>query len=321
MMLRSLYHRRAFSAISPRAFGAISPRAFGAISIGSTLLLAGCAGMGLGALADVALNAARKTFLGVATENYGEGYRDDFDKLLTTLTKKEDAAAAAAAQAQTDSAAAAQAAAAPVYVPPPTPLELEVAVLREEIRDGRQIPVPVADGDVVHDRFGTHGLGDNLKINFRTNVDCYVYVIGIDGTGWAQPIFPSEYAGYINPVKPSTMYTFPEGNIWIPLDSYRGVEHLYFLASRTPRPDLERALVEIAAHVRPEDSQRAPGERPLLAQVESDAPIARGFDKARVSSFADVQSSNGQDHTVPAQAFFASKADGDVLVTRWFRHE
>ncbi len=304
-MLRSPYRRRASHTVS----------------VGSALLLAGCAGMGLGALADVALGAARKTFLGVAAENYGEGYRDDFDKLLTTLTKKEDAAAAAAAQAQTDSAAAAQAAAAPVYVPPPTPLELEVAVMREEIKDGRPVPVPVLDGEVLYDRFGSHGEGDNVKLNFRTNADCYVYVIGIDGTSWAQPVFPSEYAGYTNPVKPNTVYTIPEGSNWIPLDSYRGVEHLYFLASRTPRPDLERVLVEIAAHVRPEDSQRAPGERPLLAQVQSDAPIARGFDKARVSSFADVQSSNGQDHTVPAQAFFASKADGDVLVTRWFRHE
>lgn len=291
-------------------------RAHRALSMGPLLLLAGCAAAGLGALADVALGAARKTFLGVATENYGEGYRDDFDKLLQSITKKDEAAAAAAAAA-----ASAQPASAPVYVPPPAPLEIEVALLREEIKDGRPIPVPVADGEVLYDRFGSHGEGDNLKINFRTNTDCYVYVIGIDGTGWAQPIFPSEYAGYTNPVKPNTMYTLPEGSTWIPLDSYRGVEHVYFLASRTPRPDLERALVEIAAHVRPEDSARAPADRPLLAQVTSEAPIARGFDKARVSSFADVQSSNGQDHTVPAQAFFASRGEGDVVVTRWFRHE
>lgn len=298
------------------------PSAHCAISVGSALALAGCAAMGLGALADVALNAARKTFLGAATENYGEGYRDDFDKLLTTLTKKDEAAAATTGAAPADSATSPQtAAAAPVYVPPPTPVELEVALMREEIKDGRPIPVPVADGEVLYDRFGTHGEGDNLKLSFRTNVDCYVYVIAIDGTSWAQPMFPSEYAGYTNPVKPNTVYTFPDGANWIPLDSYRGVEHLYFLASRTPRPDLERALVEIAAHVRPEDAQRAPGERPLLAQVETEAPLARGFDKARVSSFADVQSSNGQDHTVPAQAFFASKGEGDVLVTRWFRHE
>ncbi len=302
-MLRSLCRRRASKTVA----------------VGSALLLAGCAGMGLGVLADVALGAARKTFLGVATDNYGEGYRDDFDKLLQTLTNKDGAAAAATAPA--DPAAAAQAAGAPVYVPPPTPLELDVAVMREEIKDGRPIPVPVLDGEVLYDRFGSHGDGDNLKLNFRTNADCYVYVIAIDGTSWAQPVFPSEYAGYTNPVRPNTVYTIPEGSNWIPLDSYRGIEHLYFLASRTPRPDLERALVEIAAHVRPEDSQRAPGERPLLAQVQSDAPIARGLDKARVSSFAGVQSSNGQDHTVPAQAFFASRADGDVLVTRWFRHE
>ncbi len=300
-----------------------SPRPDRAISLASTIVLTACAGTGLGVIADVALSAARKTFLGVATENYGEGYRDDFDKLLQSLTKKDEAVAATTAPTDPNAAAAAAGTApAPAYVPPPPPpLELEVAVLKEEVKDGRPIPVPVADGEVLYDRFGSHGQGDNLKIQFRTNAECYVYIIGIDGTGWAQPIFPSEYAGYTNPVKPNTMYTFPEGSTWIPLDSYRGVEHLYFLASRTPRPDLERALVEIAAHVRPEDGARAPEERPLLAKVEGSAPIARGFDKARPSSFTDVQSSNGQDHTVPAQAFFASKGEGDVLVTRWFRHE
>jgi hypothetical protein len=310
----------------------------------SLLALGACASAVGGAIVDVALNAARKTFLGVATENYGEQYSSDFDKLLTALSKPvEDGAKSAIAgqgaptgtpPAGSDPAAAGAAPApaaaggdpsAPGWTPPPppAPLELEVAILKEELVDGRSIAMPVEDGEVLFDRFGTNGRGDNLKLTFRANQSCWVYVIGVDGTGWASTLFPSSYSAELNPVQPGKLYEMPEGRAWVTLDSYRGVEHVYFVASRWPRTDLEDALRQVAANVRDVDPTRAPtgpdGEQ--LAMVESAAPIARGFDSVRLSEAEGIQTSDGVGHAVNVEAFLASTSADHIVVTRWFRHQ
>lgn len=182
------------------------------------------------------------------------------------------------------------------------------------------MPFPVVDGEVLYDRFGTHEEGDSLKLCFRTSLDCWVYILSIDGTGYAQPIFPSTFAGFTNPVKANQPYMFPDGNEWIPLDSHRGVEHLYFLASRTPRPDLDQALTTIAACVREEDSVRHQDRKEELAQVQSAAPVSGGFDKTRTSTVPGVENKQGEKFPVEAQ-IFANKTAADIVVTRWFRHQ
>ena len=288
------------------------------------LALAGCAAAAFSAIGDAMLGVARKTFLGVATKNYGDQYTDDFDKVLTALAKPSGDAGTSAGtpgsngasgtngSTSTDPAAGTTNASAP--------LELQVALMKEEIHDGRSIPVPVVDGETVYDRFGAHGAGDNLKISFRTNADAYVYVISIDGTGWAQPVFPSKYAGGGNPVRANQEHMIPEGSNWVPLDSYRGVEHLFFLASREQRPDLEQALTQLQSHVREEDPKRVQEQIDTMAEVAQAAPVTRGLGEARPSMVHDVESSSGEKFNVDAQ-IFASRGAGDVVMTRWFRHQ
>ena len=215
---------------------------------------------------------------------------------------------------------AARAPAAPASSEPAPALALEVSVLKETVEGGRSIPVPIQDGDVLYDRFGSHGAGDNIKFMFRANATAYVYVISIDGTGWIQPIFPGAYAGFTNPVEPNKTYLFPEGSTWAPLDSYRGVEHLYFIASRGPKPDLEKSLALFASRVRDVDASRAEQGPVELAQVTTEAPLSRGFEAPRKSAVHDVPSSAGETFKVDAQ-LFSGAGPGDIVVTRWFRHQ
>jgi hypothetical protein len=204
--------------------------------------------------------------------------------------------------------------------PPAPALALEVSVLKEEIVGGRSIPIPIQDGDILYDRYGSHGAGDNMKFMFRANAAAYVYVISIDGTGWIQPIFPGTYAGFANPVDPNRTYLFPEGSTWAPLDSYRGIEHLFFIASRTQRPDLEKSLAPFASRVRDVDPGRAEQGPIELAQVTTEAPVTRGFEAPRKSTVHDVPSSTGEPFRVDAQ-MFTNAGPGDIVVTRWFRHQ
>ena len=330
-------------------YGSTFPRSARASLLLSIALAAGtlgCAAGGASALigtGKVVLDVLRKVFVGVAGENYGDPYKEDADNLFTVMAKSAEGSAAPPSAASAPTASAPETAPAPSAASgssgaasppaassapsaPPTSsdrLALEVGLLKQEIVGGRSIPTPVADGEILHDRYGAHGDGDDIKFMFRASSAAYVYVISIDSTGWIQPIFPGAYAGFTNPVEANKTYLFPEGSTWAPLDSYRGIEHLYFIASRTQRPDLEKALVAFASRVRTVDPSRAEegkeGEALALARVESDAPVARGFDAPRKSVVAGVPSETGETFPVDAQ-IFAANGPGDIVVTRWFRH-
>lgn len=288
---------------------------------------------------DGAFSAIKKTFLGAATANYGDGYRDEFDKVLSALTDvakgkvaklsedappaksgASDSAPVASSNGSEQSSSSGGSASSAPSQPAVAPLELEFVLLKEEVIDGRPVPAPVADGDVLYDRFGTHGAGDNLKLRLRAGSACWVYAISIDSTGWARPLFPSTYTAQANPLPANTTVEVPPGRNWATLDSYRGVEHVYVLASRTQRVDLEQALAGLAANVRDVDPARVLEQRSKVELVASAAPISRGWDTARPSQFSDVQSSQGAAFSVDTQ-IFAAKAADELVITRWFRHQ
>jgi hypothetical protein len=198
----------------------------------------------------------------------------------------------------------------------PAPLELELAVVREVLHAGRPVPVPVEDGGVLRDGIGREEQGDNIKIRFEVKEPCYVYAVWVDATAWSTPIFPlgPDYA-FENPVEPGKSYALPEGEAWFYLDDYRGVENLYFVASREPMPELERVLGEIAAMKR---EFRQDLERPAL--VDAPGELTRGLAGTRQGHTA-VEASDGEQHEVASQAFISELAAGDMVVTRWFRHE
>ena len=197
-------------------------------------------------------------------------------------------------------------------VDPSVPLALDVALLRKTVVNGRTVPVPIQDGDVLKDGRGDPQAGDKFKIVFRPTADSFVYVIAIDGSGWAQGLFPSKNSSSANPVRKGQEYVLPEGPYWYSLDQYRGVETIYVVAAYQRRADIEEILVKIAGRER---SATAVPEK-----VEQPPVLPNGFGAIQPGQPAVVKTESGE-IPVTATRFFTNQAGEDLRVTRWFRHE
>ncbi len=194
---------------------------------------------------------------------------------------------------------------------------LDVAILAQRASDRaarRTEPQPIQDGEVLRDGGSDPRKGDVVKFSFRTNCDCYVYVIGVDATGYVARVFPDK-AG--KPVRANQQYVVPQGTAWYGLDQYKGTEQVFFIASRRPRPDMEKSLQQLA------QTPRASLSRNYRAVREAALPDAatRGLVKVNMGTKSTVSSESGQPYSFTPQAFAAQPGTDDVAVTRWFRHE
>ena len=194
------------------------------------------------------------------------------------------------------------------------PMGLDVLLVRKAMRNGAPIVVPIQDGDILKDGRGNPHAGDKFRIMFRANSDSYIYVIAIDGSGWAQGVFPPPSAPLGNPVTKDQPYVLPGGSNWYSLDQFRGVETIFVVASHTPRRDIEDVLKGITGR-----------ERPATAtprQVTQAAIIPHGFGGARPSQTPiGLNLGNAGVQQVLPTSFFARTAGEDLRVTRWFRHQ
>jgi len=195
-----------------------------------------------------------------------------------------------------------------------TPIGLDVVMVKKTIRNGAPVVLPIKDGDVLKDGRGDAKAGDKFRIMFRPNTNGYVYVIAIDGSGWAQGIFPPPTSPLANPVKAGEQYVLPEGNNWFSLDQYKGIETIFFVASQEKRQDIEEILQSITGRERPAT------ENPQ--QVTKVAMVPYGVGGARPGAKPFIFSGgSGQDQTIIPTSYLAQKAGQDLRLTRWFRHE
>jgi hypothetical protein len=195
---------------------------------------------------------------------------------------------------------------------------LDVAILAQRASDRaaqRTNPVPIKDGEVLRDGGSDPRKGDVVKFSFRANCDCNVYVIGVDATGYVVRVFPEK--GAKPAVRANRQYVVPEGTAWYGLDQYKGTEQVFFIASRRPRPDIEKSLDQLAKTSRASLSRNY---RPVREAAVPDA-ATRGLVKVQMGTKSTVRSEAGQSHSFVPQAFVAQQSADDVVVTRWFRHE
>jgi hypothetical protein len=195
-----------------------------------------------------------------------------------------------------------------------TPIGLDVVMVKQTRRNGTTVMVPMQDGDVLKDGRGNVNAGDKFRIMFRPHTDGFVYVVAIDGSGWAQGIFPPPTSPLANPVKAGEQYVLPEGNNWFSLDQFKGIETIFFVASQEKRQDLEEILQSITGR-----------ERPATAtpqQVTKVAMVPYGVGSARPSGQGfNLSAGSGQDQPIMPTSYFAKAAGEDLRLTRWFRHE
>ena len=194
------------------------------------------------------------------------------------------------------------------------PIRLDVALIKKTILNGAEVVVPIQDGDILRDGRGNAQAGDKFRIMFRANTDSYVYVVAIDGSAWAQGVFPSMTSPFANPVKKGHQYVMPEGNNWFSLDQFRGIETIFFVASHHKRPDIEKIVSRIAGQ------ERHPKATPK--QVTEPPIIPAGFQGQVASTTPFMLPRNTyQRQSVLPTTFFTKKAGEALRVTRWFRHQ
>ncbi|MDH5585624.1 MAG: DUF4384 domain-containing protein, partial [Nitrospirota bacterium] len=198
------------------------------------------------------------------------------------------------------------------------PIGMDVALVKKAIMNGAETMIPIKDGDVLKDGRGNAQAGDKFRIMFRANSDCYVYVIAIDGSAWAQGLFPSLTSPFANPVKKGQQYIIPESNNWLSLDQFKGIETLFFVASPDKRQDIEDILASIAGR------ERHPKATP---QQVTEAPIIpAGFHRSQTGATPFIigqglPKAPGQDQGLIPTTYFTQKAGEALRITRWFRHE
>jgi len=196
---------------------------------------------------------------------------------------------------------------------PSEPVAVDVALIRQkQTAKGKEV-VLMNDGEVLHDGGGKKDAGDKFKLVVRTNCDCYVYIVSIDGSAWAEPVFPTKAGTTPNPVKKDQEVAFPEGPYWFSLDQVKGIETFYVVASANRRTDLEESIAKMAAETRPIGT--------VVAKVEEPPVIPRGVGSTKTRGIITVKDEAGSATQVTPLSYMASQPGQDVTVTRWFNHE
>lgn len=197
-------------------------------------------------------------------------------------------------------------------------VELDVALLAQrKMSDGSIALEPVADGDTLHDGRGDPLAGDKIKIAFKSNCGCYIYIIGIDATGYMAQIYPDPDSPALgNPVQADLQYVMPEGNSWWGLDEYQGVETIYFVASPRQRQDIETALASLSSQ------SRSVSPRDYLPVREAAVvPLPRGLVKVKEAAPVTITTTSGDQQTIAPTGFLSNFAGADLVITRWFNHQ
>jgi hypothetical protein len=193
---------------------------------------------------------------------------------------------------------------------------MDVALLAQRIGpDGMVTLEAIEDGAVLHDGNGDPQAGDKIKVSFRANCNCYVYIIGIDATGWVASIFPDPDSSYSNPVQAGREYLLPDGEVWWGLDEYKGTETIYFVVSPTRRSDIEDTVSELTKAKRNVPRNFRP------VQVAAVVPRTRGLVKVSDAEPVSVKAQSGQAFEVKPTAFLSTAGGTDLVITRWFVHQ
>lgn len=186
-------------------------------------------------------------------------------------------------------------------------------MIRQKVTEHGKEVMLMNDGEVLKDGRVNKDAGDRFKIVVRTNCDCYLYITTIDGSGWAEPVFPASDSKIQNPVKKDQEYAFPADGHWYTLDQAKGIESFFVVASANRRQDLEESFAQLAAEKRPEVK--------MVAKVEEPPIIPRGVGSVTTRGILKVQDDTGTTVQVTPLSYAASQSGQDVTVTRWFKHE
>ena len=117
-------------------------------------------------------------------------------------------------------------------------------------RQGQELEVRLKDGMTLYNR-------EQYKLVLSPTADCFLYVIGVDGTG-PTLLFPHEDIKLGNRCRADAEYRLPDGDNMYTLDDRPGAETVYLVASHERLTDLE-ALLAPAARGEPDTVAKIEG--------------------------------------------------------------
>lgn len=123
--------------------------------------------------------------------------------------------------------------------------------------------------------------GDQIKIQFQSNFEGYIYVVNIEPNGKRKLLFPFPEASD-NAVRPDERYDIPPGTAAIEFDNEKGTEVLQVIMSRGRVPYLDAALKEPEQYLSESAATAAAElEGGIAKKVTPVVPAGEGSSKVR----------------------------------------
>ncbi len=117
-------------------------------------------------------------------------------------------------------------------------LEVRLSFVAGTDSGGAKQMISIQPGTVLHS-------GDLIKVLFKADRECYVYILQYGSSGEAGILFPVPEIALTNPAKKGKDYAIPPGNDWYYLDDVTGRESLYFIASVEPIKEMDKLLARL----------------------------------------------------------------------------
>ncbi|MBC8246899.1 MAG: DUF4384 domain-containing protein [Deltaproteobacteria bacterium] len=141
-------------------------------------------------------------------------------------------------------------------------ISLRAELFVYKLIDGQEREVLIKSGDTLY-------TGDQFKINFAADKDCYLYVINYDNRNQVNVLFPHPRIALENRIEKGKSYSLPGGNLVYFADEYTGLEYLYVVAELKPMKDIDVLLARM---------QKAAGEeKQIISRKLKEAMGSRGF--------------------------------------------
>ena len=88
--------------------------------------------------------------------------------------------------------------------------------------------------------------GDQFRISFTPNHDCYAYILSFNADGSVSRLFPSPAVKQDHFCRGGEEYEVPDGVNWFTLDAAAGTDTLFLVANPDPMPELEALRTDIS---------------------------------------------------------------------------
>jgi hypothetical protein len=163
--------------------------------------------------------------------------------------------------------------------------------------------------------------GDLFKINIQPVKDAFLYLFLHDASGDLQLLFPDRFEQFESRSYKGKQFFIPVGENWFTLDSAKGTERFYLLASSKRLSSLESLTIayQSAAQARSTNAPAADAAR--QAVLDEISRVRKENSKLTIAAEKPVTIAGGTRGVNSATAKLATEIDAQDFYTKTFRLE